>query len=86
MSKEEKSPEDWEAGEIIDDLKSGLPKPGQELTGVCAYHASLVRGMIWQIRHSERRGNGVAMPVGVSGGVAAMVIVIAEIFKKHFGV
>ncbi len=54
------TPEKWEAGDIIDELKKTLPVPGQqpEIQGVCARHPVLeaksdmhTRAEIWIIRH-----------------------------------
>jgi hypothetical protein len=61
MSREGKSPEDWEASDHIDALKAQLrrlAKP-EDLDDVCPQHVGLFNAIlpaqIWQIRHMDRQ-------------------------------
>ena len=47
----DKQPEDWEAGEHIDNLKKGMDITA---TSVCQYHGDQTRAIIWMIRHMEK--------------------------------
>lgn len=53
MSPEQQSAEQQERDEIIRDLQAGVPCPGQEIKGTCAYHPSLAKGIIYLIRHTQ---------------------------------
>lgn len=51
----EKSAEEWELADLIADVKLGLPKPGEEKpNGVCPYHGSQTRLLIWIARRLDQ--------------------------------
>ena len=47
---EMKSADQWDAGDHIRDLQNG-----QKADGVCEQHGSLVRAMVWTIRHNATK-------------------------------
>jgi len=50
-----KTTEEWEAEDLITDLKAGIPRPGEDRRayGTCSHHDPMARGMIWIIRHLD---------------------------------
>jgi hypothetical protein len=42
-----------EKDSIIKELEAGIAPPGTTIPGVCAYHGSLARGMVWMIRRID---------------------------------
>ena len=88
---DEKSPETWEAGDHIENLKRGLAA-----TGTCPAHADFTRALIWMIRRMDLNGNSSltprmqfvislakASPVGFLGFV---VMVAIYVYAKAHGV
>jgi len=47
-----------ERDSIIKELEAGIPAPGGRVEGVCAYHSSLARGMVWMIRRMDKQAIG----------------------------
>ena len=84
---ERKSPEDWEAGDIIDELKAGLPLPGvPPPSGQCAFHASSVRAQIWIIRHMDRKeSSNLSVSAVMSTLIAGVIIGLVEAAKHFLG-
>lgn len=79
----ERSPEEWEASDHIENLKAGIPKPGSAIPGLCGHHPALALALIWIIRRMDKddRISLVRVPL-TSGGVAAVVIGIFEAIKQ----
>jgi len=79
---EERSPDEWDASDHIDNLKAGVPKPGGKISGICDHHSSLALALIWMIRRMDKDGREATMRVPLtSGGIAALVIGIIEAIK-----
>jgi hypothetical protein len=73
----DRSPEDWEAIDHIENLKAGIPKPGQKIPGVCEYHSAQACALIWMIRRMDKEGkSGVKLMLPASGGAALIVAFI----------
>jgi hypothetical protein len=84
---ENRSPEDWEASDIIDNLKATIPIPGRPLHPVspdlCRFHTS---ALIWIVRHMDRReSRSLTVPSAVASAAAAVVIGIVEAVKFFMG-
>ena len=84
---EQRSPEDWEAEDIIEDLKSTLPRPGESprplSADVCRCHTHT---LIWIVRHMERREQrGFAIPAALASAVATVFVGLVEGLKYLFG-
>jgi len=61
--------EEWEVGDHIRDLQNG-----QSANGVCEQHGSLVRAMVWTIRHNATKEDLAAMMKKIMEMVAANTI------------
>ena len=82
-------PEKWEAKELIEDLKSGIAHPGddQRSMGICPYHNSLAKGIIWIIRRLNNQTGGNWFEWGklkVHGTQAILILAVAYlIWMQH---
>jgi hypothetical protein len=52
-----KSTEEWEMEDIINELKAGIPQPGTTIPGVCAFHGSTNKALIYLLRRTIEGGH-----------------------------
>lgn len=79
MAADRKTVDEWDKEDIIVELKAGIPRPGTKLPGVCDFHPSLAKGMIYLLRRLPTEGKDVqtttaSQPVSASGWKACLIL------------
>jgi hypothetical protein len=78
----DRSPDEWDASDHIDNLKAGIPKPGSKISGICDHHSALALALIWMIRRMDKDDRGFNLRVLLpAGGAGAGVIAVIEVLK-----